>query len=306
MPPLASVAVRQYLRLQEIHERRFLDALRTFFDAQSKMIRSRVDPLLPGLIAGAGAITLDEVVGPAVLDSDGDTMTAALAIPALFLLSEVYDYTTRSYGLTVPASTRASKTGVTAEVLDQLDEVLSAERAAGVAGELVLPANMKFIDFPAPGGGVRRLRYDPRSKMFNRLLGQMAGRISSAGGMTDVTRRRIRRALIRGLRDGDTFEQLTTRIDTHVRDINRSRTIARTEVTQTLGRLNADIWQESGVKYVNIYDGPSCHWYTHTRGPLANGLTVTVEQYQSRTLAHPNCVRMATPTLGIETPDKGL
>ena len=125
-------------------------------------------------------------------------------------------------------------------------------------------------------------------------------------GVNEVTRDRVRQIIIRGIAEQRPITEIAAEIEMVVGDLitqdgrlisanSRSKTIARTETAWASGATEAGVWRESGIAQVLIFDGPECGWWTHNDPEKADGLVVTLQRYRDRIIAHPNCVRMASP-----------
>ena len=76
---------------------------------------------------------------------------------------------------------------------------------------------------------------------------------------------------------------------------NAARRYARTESAIVYGEADAKLYEEQGVEYVKIFDGTDdapCKY--------ANGAYWTLEDYIAHPIAHPNCVRIASPVPDFE------
>ena len=129
-----------------------------------------------------------------------------------------------------------------------------------------------------------------------RIMREMAQRVTR---INDTTRNRIRVHLIRGARAGENTEQIAARIQRAVGSRPRAQLIARTELGFASAESSARTYTEAGVEDVLIIDGPGCGWATHDDGDTADGSSRTVAEYQATPLAHPNCVRIAAPDVGL-------
>lgn len=72
----------------------------------------------------------------------------------------------------------------------------------------------------------------------------------------------------------------------------RALTIARTETANAYNLGTIERYRATSlVDKVNVFDGPSCGWTTHSDPELANGKKVTLDEAAAHPISHPNCQR---------------
>lgn len=74
----------------------------------------------------------------------------------------------------------------------------------------------------------------------------------------------------------------------------------KTAVAYNVGTLNQGA--EFGVKYYEVFDGPSCGWSSHNDTELANGKIVSAKEAATYVIAHPRCARSFGARPDITTP----
>lgn len=104
------------------------------------------------------------------------------------------------------------------------------------------------------------------------------------------TQKRLRDALARAGAD-ETVAELAERLGRSAFSTKRAGVIARTERRYARANFVIQRLTDAGADRVLLADGPGCHLFTHTDGPIANGLVISLEQYEQHPLAHPNCRR---------------
>ena len=80
-------------------------------------------------------------------------------------------------------------------------------------------------------------------------------------------------------------------------DLNRHESMAIKTVrgrAYNLGRIAAI--EQSGERFVEVFDGPGCGWTSHHDPDIANGKVVTIEEARANPIAHPSCQRQFHPT----------
>lgn len=97
---------------------------------------------------------------------------------------------------------------------------------------------------------------------------------------------------------GDSFSGLRGIVDRWQADnpvsttIDRATLIAKTELANAYNIGTLDAYAVSGlVELVNVFDGASCGWTTHTDPDLANGKRVPIDEARAHPISHPNCQR---------------
>lgn len=128
------------------------------------------------------------------------------------------------------------------------------------------------------------------SAVFARDVREVARRRIPQGLVTSSTARNIGKDLqrdlsIRGItavtyRNGSVYG-----LDTYAEMIARTKTA----VAYNAGALNSA--GESGVKFMEVFDGPTCGWDGHGDGDRANGTVRSVAECARIPISHPNCVR---------------
>ena len=76
----------------------------------------------------------------------------------------------------------------------------------------------------------------------------------------------------------------------------RGRRLARTEVSFSTNDAAAKAYNDGGMGFVRLRDGPRCGIGPgHNVGRVANGVRVSIDEWRRNLISHPNCVRFATP-----------
>src|SRR5581483_11581281 len=124
-------------------------------------------------------------------------------------------------------------------------------------------------------------------------------------GINAYTRRMIQEALVAGRAAGYTPYQIAYGVAKDgfrgLADVvaetykGRAETIARTELGTVMNLAAVQRVERAGLTQVQLMDGPGCHLFTHTSGPLANGLVVSLAEAQRYPLSHINCRRVVLP-----------
>ena len=73
----------------------------------------------------------------------------------------------------------------------------------------------------------------------------------------------------------------------------------KTAVAYNVGSLNQGA--EFGVKFYEVFDGPSCGWTSHSDVDLANGSIRSAQEAATFVIAHPRCARSFGPRPDIQT-----
>jgi hypothetical protein len=133
---------------------------------------------------------------------------------------------------------------------------------------------------------------------FTEYLGERITQID------ETTRDRVRGELQSALADGnaDSVQDLAERLRTAVGDSaafspSRALTIARTETAFAVGHGAGLAYRQNGITHVEISDGDDDEDCAE-----ADGEIWTVDEYLAEPIAHPNCVRSASPVLDDEDP----
>lgn len=66
--------------------------------------------------------------------------------------------------------------------------------------------------------------------------------------------------------------------------------VVRTKTAVAYNGGSLDVYDAAEVAFVEVVDGPGCHWYSHDDGPPANGLIVSSSEARAHPIAHPNCI----------------
>jgi hypothetical protein len=82
--------------------------------------------------------------------------------------------------------------------------------------------------------------------------------------------------------------------------------LIRTEGSRAYNVAALKVGGDKGINHWEVIDGPDCGWTEHNDSDKANGKIVTLEQAQSRPLAHPNCQRYFVPRPDLDKVPKGL
>lgn len=130
------------------------------------------------------------------------------------------------------------------------------------------------------------------------LLGEVEERIGQrVTRITEVTRSQIARVIDDGFSAGLSDVQIAEDLRTVVEETYRGRadTIARTEIAMVDSEATVNAYQQVGVTHVLVSDGLDCGWTSHDDPDKADGSTRSLEAWQARPIAHPNCVRSAAP-----------
>lgn len=132
-------------------------------------------------------------------------------------------------------------------------------------------------------------------------------------------KRQTRAAVLQAILDaatlGESTEQLALRLADYVEGahmypgvakdkgaaaarLHRARVIAETEVRHIQNFAAAHAMEQSGlVEALYIFDGPGCGWLFHDDPDIANGTVRTFADFRATPLAHPRCVRAASPVM---------
>ena len=177
---------------------------------------------------------------------------------------------------------------------------LIPDEHAGILFRAVAPVEAAMVE--ASGGlasGIVGLEANPLvagTEQHARVMREMARRVTR---INETTRNRIRVHLARGVRAGENTEQIAARIQRTITSRPRAQMIARTEIGFSSAESSARTYLAAGVEDVLIIDGPGCGWTTHDDGDTADGSSRTVAEYRETPLAHPNCVRIGVPDVGL-------
>lgn len=135
------------------------------------------------------------------------------------------------------------------------------------------------------------------TRFFTRYLGERITQID------ETTRELVRNTVQRALEDGqgEGATELAGRIREAVGSAgafspSRALTIARTESGYAAGHGAGLLFRQNGIERVEISDGDD-----DDECAEADGQIWTVDEYLANALAHPNCVRSASPV--VETDD---
>jgi len=89
-----------------------------------------------------------------------------------------------------------------------------------------------------------------------------------------------------------------------VRAWAEAATLAKSAVAYNAGTLNAS--RESGVRYVEVFDGFDCGWSSHQSMDKANGTIRHVDEAMENPIAHPRCARSFGPRPDVSTEAQAL
>lgn len=73
-------------------------------------------------------------------------------------------------------------------------------------------------------------------------------------------------------------------------------------IAANIGSINYS--KANGVSYMECLDGPGCSLYSHSVGPLANGLVLTTDEALKYPIAHPNCRRIWSARPNVSTAEE--
>lgn len=129
------------------------------------------------------------------------------------------------------------------------------------------------------------------------------------------TRGAVLQAILDAVENGDSFEALAQRLSDYVEGahlypgiarekgadaarLHRARVIAETEIRWIQNFAASHAMEQSGlVEALLIFDGPGCGWQFHDDPDIAHNSVRSFADFRARPLAHPRCVRAATPIM---------
>lgn len=207
---------------------------------------------------------------------------------------------------TIRKSDFSVSSGTWATLEDELASVM-ADLYAGVNAEAVGAASAEL-----------GILYDPSLRQTlsaeeQAFLGQQVTRI------TESSREQLAAAVATATERGYSTDQLVSGVrsdgftglrgmvarwgETGIND--RASLIALTETGNAYNLSSLNAYERSGlVGEVNVYDGPSCGWTTHTDPQAANGRRVSIAEAKATPLAHPRCQRSFGPVV-VGAPARG-
>lgn len=187
---------------------------------------------------------------------------------------------------------------VTAAARKRAADAVDTSRLAKLLTGLWLASMMRSYARVSDQVGVE-VKPDPKSPAARRLTKIAADQIKA---IEETTRARVADYVDRGIKDGLSIPKLAKLIASDPSGAfsrARATTIARTETAMAYAHGSVAGWRESGrVEKVIIHDGDGCGWSGHDDGDLADGSIRTLEEYEENPIAHPNCLRAASPYLG--------
>jgi hypothetical protein len=177
-----------------------------------------------------------------------------------------------------------------AGVVSDLYEEVGASAFGAVSQEVGVALDPRVRETLAPG--------------IDKVIGQQVKLITEssrqdlAGAVqTAVERGYSAEQLTRGVK-GDGFAGLRGMVDRWQAvaaantTTDRAHLIALTETANAYNLGALDAYQASGlVTEVNVFDGESCGWTTHSDPDSANGKRVPIEEARSHPISHPHCQR---------------
>jgi len=127
-------------------------------------------------------------------------------------------------------------------------------------------------------------------------------------GINDETRAGVQRTLQTAHDRGYTIDEIARGVpeedfpglaQSHSFSKGRARTIARTEMANAQGQGASARYraaEDAGVSVlIRVADGDGCGWLSHDDPEKADGMLVTISEFEDHVIAHPNCVRAPIP-----------